>query len=58
MVKLQHKEREDREDQVTMTVPISKARILGWLEKLKEGEDVEVDVSVLPDKTGFSAREI
>ena len=58
MVKLQRHERDDREDQFTMTVPRSTVKMLGWDDKIEEGEDVEVDTSVTPEKDGFMAREV
>lgn len=55
MVKLQYDEKNDR---VHMTIPQSKGKALGWRERLQNGEDIDVDVSTLPDRDGVSAREI
>lgn len=39
-------------------IPKSKLKALGWLEKLEDGEEVELDISQTPDKDGIVAREI
>lgn len=46
------------DDRAKIQIPKDKLKSLGWYEKLKNGEDIEVDVSTLPDRDGISAREI
>lgn len=53
MVKIQYNGK-----QATVTIPKAKVKALGWLERLEEGEDIEADVSTLPDRDGVSVREV
>jgi len=41
-----------------MNISKTKAELLGWFEALEEGETVEVDQSVTPEKDGLVAREV